>query len=129
MRFNNDRPIFIQIADHLIREIIAGRLVPDERLASARELAASLEVNPNTAARALQHLADHGVARCERGTGYFVQADGPRQARESLRQHFFDSELPRLFRTMTELDISLGEISERYVAFRQSNSNPQGIPS
>ena len=114
MRFNNDRPIFVQIADHLTREIIAGHLAPEERLASARELGASLEVNPNTAARALQSLADAGVARCERGTGYFVAANGPDLARASMRAHFFETELPRLFTTMEELGIPPEELSPRY---------------
>ena len=114
MRFNNDRPIFLQIADYLTREVIAGRLPPGERIQSARELAASLEVNPNTATRALQELADSGVARCERGTGYWVADNGPAQAREQQKRRFYESELPGLFRTMDELDISWPELAERY---------------
>ncbi len=127
MRFNNDRPIFVQIADFLTREIIAGHLVPDERIASARELASSLEVNPNTAARALQALAESGVARCERGTGYFVDSDGPAKACETLRQHFLQTELPGLFQTMVELGIGPEEITSRFAAFRQQA--PQGKAS
>jgi DNA-binding transcriptional regulator YhcF (GntR family) len=122
MRFNNDQPIFQQIADHLTREIIAGRLAPDSRLPSARELAASLEVNPNTAARALQELADAGVARCERGTGYFVAADGPDKARGERKSRFYETELPVLFRTMGELDISVAELGSRYEAWRKDAS-------
>jgi GntR family transcriptional regulator len=117
MRFNNERAIFLQISDHLTHEIITGRLAPNERLPSARELAASLEVNPNTAARALQELADAGVARCERGTGYFVAKDGATKARENFRDYFYKSELPGLFRTMTELGISVDEIGTCYKAW------------
>ncbi len=114
MRFNNDKPIFVQIADHLTREVIAGRLQPDERLASARELATSLEVNPNTAVRALQVLADSGIARSERGTGYFVDADGPRKAREALRAQFFEGELPALFLTMEQLGVSWTDLQKKW---------------
>ena len=114
MRFNNDKPIFVQIADHLTREVISGRLAPEARLASARELATSLEVNPNTAVRALQLLADAGIARSERGTGYFVDAAGPKKAREALRQQFFDAELPALFRTMDQLGISVADLQQKY---------------
>ena len=114
MRFNNDKPIFVQIADTLMRDVIPGRLAPEARLASARDLATSLEVNPNTAVRALQILADAGIARNERGTGYFVAAGGAERARESLRRQFFDAELPAVFRAMDQLGITLQEVEQKY---------------
>jgi DNA-binding transcriptional regulator YhcF (GntR family) len=52
-------------------------------------------VNPNTAARALQALADSGIARMERCTGYFVAEDGPARAAGERRRRFFEEELPR----------------------------------
>jgi GntR family transcriptional regulator len=116
MRFNNDRPIFEQIADLLAADVLAGRVRPGGRIPSARELAASLEVNPNTAARALQTLADSGVARCERGMGYFVADSGADMARAERRRRFFEENLPRLFKDMDELAIRPAEILERYAA-------------
>jgi GntR family transcriptional regulator len=114
MRFNNERPIFAQIGELLVEQVLDGRLGPGARLPSARELAASLEVNPNTAARALQELADSGLARCERGTGYFVADSGPTLARDERKKRFFDEELPRLFKRMDELGIGPEEILERF---------------
>ena len=116
MRFNSERPIFAQI-EELLAEPSAGRRPgPGDRMPSARELAASLEVNPNTAARALQELADSGLARCERGTGYFVADLGPALAREERRKRFFAEELPRLFKRMDELGVGLEEISSGYAS-------------
>jgi DNA-binding transcriptional regulator YhcF (GntR family) len=116
MRFNSERPIFAQIVDLLAQKIVDGELGPGDRLPSARELASSLEVNPNTAARALQELADSAFARCERGMGYFVSEKGPELARAARKKRFFSEELPRLFKRMDELGIGLGEISEMYAA-------------
>ena len=116
MRFNSERPIFAQIEELLAEQVMDGRLGSGDRLPSARELAASLEVNPNTAARALQELADSGLARCERGTGYFVATEGPAIARTERQKLFFDEELPRLFKRMDALGIKLSEILERYSA-------------
>jgi DNA-binding transcriptional regulator YhcF (GntR family) len=110
MRFNSERPIFSQIEELLAGQVLEGRLGPGDRLPSARELAVSLEVNPGTAARALQALADSGLARCERGTGYFVADKGPALAKAARRKLFFDEELPRLFRRMDELGIGPEEI-------------------
>jgi GntR family transcriptional regulator len=116
MRFNSERPIFTQIAELLDQRIADGKLGPGERLPSARELASSLEVNPNTAARALQELADSGLARCERGMGYFVAEAGPELARTERKKKFFNEELPRLFKKMDELGVGIAEIAERYKA-------------
>jgi GntR family transcriptional regulator len=114
MRFSSEKTIFAQIAELLAQRIAEGKLGPGERLPSARELASSLEVNPNTASRALQELADSGLARCERGMGYFVADGGPNVARSERKKRFFNEELPRLFKRMDELGISLAEITEKY---------------
>ena len=116
MRFNSERPIFAQIEELLVEQVMDGRLASGDRLPSARELAASLEVNPNTAARALQELADSGLARCERGTGYFVADKGPSLARTERKKLFFDEELPRLFKRMETLGIEPSEILDRYAS-------------
>jgi DNA-binding transcriptional regulator YhcF (GntR family) len=119
MRFNNERPIFAQIADLLLADILAGKLEAGARLPSARELAASLEVNPNTAARALQALQDSGIARMERGMGYFVADGAADLARGERKRRFFDEELPRVFHLMEEIGAAPEEITERYALYRQ----------
>ena len=119
MRFNNDRPIFAQIADILVEDILAGRLTAGARLPSARELASSLEVNPNTAARALQALADAGVARSERGMGYFVADGAGDLARSERRKRFFEEDLPRLFAVMDAIAATPDEVLQRYAAHRE----------
>jgi GntR family transcriptional regulator len=124
MRFNSSRPIFEQIAELLTEQILDGRLGRGDRLPSARELGASLEVNPNTAARALQGLADSGLARCERGMGYFVAEAGPELARDERRKRFFEEELPRLFARMDELGVDMKVIGERYAA-REAGREPR----
>jgi Predicted transcriptional regulators len=116
MRFNSAQPIFEQIAELLTQEIVDGRLAPGERIPSARELASSLEVNPNTASRALQELADSGLARCERGTGYFVAEKAIGLAKAERQKRFFAEDLPRLFKRMDELGIGIEEITKRYAA-------------
>jgi len=114
MRFSNDRPIFAQIADMLGGRILEGEPGAGERLPSARELAESLEVNPNTAARALQELAETGLARCERGMGYFVAESGAELALHSRRKRFFEAELPALFERMAELGVGMDEVARRH---------------
>jgi len=114
MRFNDGSPIYEQIAEAIASDAAAGRIGMGGRLPSARELASSLQVNPNTAARALQLLADRGVARMERGTGYFLADDGAVRALEERRRRFFDAELPRLFSLMEELGLEPELIARKW---------------
>jgi len=128
MRFSSERPIFSQIAELLAEDVLSGRLGQGARLPSARELAASLGVNPNTAARALQALADDGVARCERGTGYFVADGGRDVALGGRRRRFLEEELPRLWKGMDELGLGLDDLAG-YWAARQARGDDERIGS
>lgn len=124
MRFNNEKPIFAQIAEMLADDIAAGRLSPGGRLPSARDLAASLGVNPNTAARALQSLADSGIARPERGTGYYVSESGVEHVRADRKKRFIGEEIPRLFKTMDDLGIGFDMLKIQWDA---THGNTTGV--
>jgi DNA-binding transcriptional regulator YhcF (GntR family) len=119
MKFNEDRPIFEQIALLLEDRILAGSFSESGRLPSARELAASLEVNPNTASRSLQLLADQGLAYAERGAGYFVAPGAVEKIRTMRRERFFSEELPRVFAMMESLGIQIDELVPHWKNFIQ----------
>ena len=70
--FDNERPIYVQLVEKLRVEIISGRLKPGERVASVRELALVLKVNPNTMQKALSELESEGLIYTERTNGKFV---------------------------------------------------------
>lgn len=56
MQFNDNQPIWFQIYDHACRAIVSGRWPERERIPSIRELAVTLQVNPNTVMRAYDKL-------------------------------------------------------------------------
>jgi len=118
MRFNDGKPIFVQIAELFADDIVAGRIPEGGRLPSARDIASSFEVNPNTAARALQSLAETGIARSERGTGYYVSETGAQTARAIRKSRFLDEEVPRFFRSLADLDVTFEEIEARWRSFQ-----------
>ena len=73
--FDNDRPIYIQLVEKLKLEIVSGRLKPGDRIASVRELAITMKVNPNTMQKALAELENQGLVYTERTNGKFVTKD------------------------------------------------------
>lgn len=82
--FNSERPIYLQICDHIRIDIISGRYSPGERLPSVRELAATAAVNPNTMQRAFAELESLGLVSSLRTTGRFVTEEVEVLARSKL---------------------------------------------
>ncbi|MBO7487541.1 MAG: GntR family transcriptional regulator [Bacteroidales bacterium] len=110
MEFNENKPIYIQIADDICEQVLSGKLAPGGRIASVREWGATIGVNPNTVARSYDELTDRGVIFQKRGIGFFV-AD---QAREAIlsteKRKFITEELPEFVKRANLLGINLKEL-------------------
>ena len=91
-------PLFAQIAERLAEEIADGGLAEGERVPSMNELAAFYRINPATAAKGLNLLADDGLLEKRRGIGMFVAAGARNQLLAQRRDQFpaADSEPGRL---------------------------------
>ena len=74
MIFNPDsiKPIYLQIAEWLETEILSANLKEDERIYSQYQLAEMFNINPATAAKGLNLLADENIVYKKRGLGMFV---------------------------------------------------------
>ncbi len=112
MNFSNDKAIYIQIAERLCDEILAGKYKEDERIPSVREYAVLLEVNANTTVKSYDLLAGEGVIYNKRGLGYFVSAGAKKQIKKARKQEFMKERLPELARQMALLDISIDEVKD-----------------
>ncbi len=66
--------LFDQLAGSIRASTITGAIAVGERLPSARELAASLDVNVHTVLRAYQLLRDEGLIDLRPGRGAIVTA-------------------------------------------------------
>ncbi len=121
MEFEENRPIYLQIADYMFEKIISGEWESDERVPSIRELAMDMEVNPNTVVRTFAHLQELGIIYNKRGIGYFTASDGPEKVLKERRSFFFQEELPRLFHLMDTLGIDIGELAGRYETFKKEH--------
>jgi GntR family transcriptional regulator len=67
-------PIYVQLERAVRAAIAVGRLQPDDRLPTVRQLAVELRVNANTVARVYGELERAGVLETRRGIGSFVTA-------------------------------------------------------
>ncbi len=69
---DDSRPIFLQIAEQIENDIIAGALAEETQVPSTNEFAAFHRINPATAGKGVNLLVDDGVLYKKRGIGMFV---------------------------------------------------------
>ena len=82
VKIDKGRPfdLYEQVASEIRRAIADGEAKPGERLPPAKDLAAVLDVNTNTALRALRILRDEGLLEFRRGRGISVAGTPERGA-------------------------------------------------
>lgn len=124
MQFDNTQPIWAQIYELLLTHIADGEWCEEERVASVRELGATLAVNPNTVMRAYERATDEQLIYNRRGIGYFVRVGARERAATLLRQRFEREQLPRIFRSMQRVGITAEEFVLLYKNY-QENENKQ----
>ena len=119
MTFDNNKSIFLQIADLICENILRKQWKEDDRIPSVRDFAVSLEVNPNTVLRTYNYLQDNDIIYNKRGIGYFVSTDGYLKTQTLKKDQFFNQNLPDFFKTIDMLEISIDDIMNFYTKFKQ----------
>jgi GntR family transcriptional regulator len=69
---------YMQIVHQVQRAVRCGLLTPGDRLPAAREVVASLAINPNTVLKAYTELERGGWVTSRAGIGTFVAETAPR---------------------------------------------------
>lgn len=121
MEFKDSQAIYLQIADFICEQILLDKWQPEERIPSVRELAVSMEVNPNTVMRTCELLQQQDIIQNKRGIGYFIQPDAVKKIRQFKKEAFISNELPSFFRNIYLLNIELDELKPHFEKFKKSN--------
>jgi DNA-binding transcriptional regulator YhcF (GntR family) len=114
MDFQSKKTIYLQIADFVCEQILLNIWKKNEKIPSVRELAVSLEVNPNTVMRTYAFLEEKDIIEMQRGIGYFVTKNARKHILEFKKEEFLNNDLPQLFRSMELLNIDLESFSQLY---------------
>ena len=112
MPMDEDRPIFLQIAEQIENDIIAGTLPEETQVPSTNEFATFHRINPATAARGVNLLVDAGVLYKRRGIGMFVAAGARDRVIQKHRDRFTNEYVRPLVAEAAKLGISATELSE-----------------
>lgn len=115
MDFRKHQPIYMQIADVILSDILERKISDGDRIPSVRELAISLEVNPNTVQRSYQWLQDENIIYQKRGIGFFLSDQVYNRTIQVRREEYLKEELPNTLRTGKLLNVGIDKISEIYL--------------
>jgi GntR family transcriptional regulator len=72
--------------DRVSEGIAAGTLQIGDQLPTVRQLAVDLAVNPNTVIRAYRELELRGLTESHQGSGTFIRAAAPEEAKEERQR-------------------------------------------
>ena len=104
MIFDSMKPIWLQVATQLKRQIVTGQLPPGSKLPGGRDLAVQYGINPNTAARIYQELEREDLCLTQRGLGTFVTES--RETVEALREEMARQAVSRFLSDLTGLGLT-----------------------
>ena len=108
--WNDNAPIYQQLADRLASQLLDGNPPEGEALPSVRLLATQYLINPLTVSRALQSLADNGLVESRRGLGMYVRPGARQRLLASEREQFLSKEWPELREKLKRLGLSAKDL-------------------
>ncbi|MDN4073970.1 MULTISPECIES: GntR family transcriptional regulator [Fictibacillus] len=106
--FNASKPIYMQLADRINRQILRKELAVGQKLPSVREMAIQSGVNPNTVQRTYSELERMGSVESKRGQGTFVTEN--QSVLNELRQNLKKEQISSFFADMKEMGFSAEEM-------------------
>lgn len=102
--FQASKPIYMQIVDKIISEIVQGKQQPGDKLPSVREMAVQMGVNPNTIQRTYTELERMQIVESRRGQGTFVSEN--KALMEELGRNMQEEIMENFIKKMEEIGVT-----------------------
>ncbi|EKO3951388.1 GntR family transcriptional regulator [Vibrio fluvialis] len=111
--WQDNQPIFRQLADKITEQILQGIWPEGEPLPSVRTVSADLKINHLTVMKGYQLLVDEGLVEKRRGQGMYVASGALNQLKTQQRQQFLERQIPQIAATLTQIDMSLEDFMQQ----------------
>lgn len=111
IEFQSSKPIYMQIVDKIVIDILQNKQGTGEKLPSVREMAVRMGVNPNTIQRAYGELERMNVVETRRGQGTFVFENQTllNEIKRSMQKEIIENYVEQ----MLEIGASKGDMIEQ----------------
>src|SRR5262249_5923318 len=108
--WNDSQPIYRQLRDRVVAEILDGVLKEGDPLPSVRTVAADYRVNPLTGLKGYQQLVDEELVETKRGRGMFIKPGARDLLLAGERERFLTEQWPRVHETIQRLGLTAEEL-------------------
>ncbi|KQC03445.1 MAG: hypothetical protein APR54_09370 [Candidatus Cloacimonas sp. SDB] len=112
MKFDETKPIYLQIKEEIENAIISGALKEDEVIPSIRVLAQQYKLNPQTVSNAVSELLNEGYLYKKRGIGMFVQSGSKQKLKKRRSEEFRQKDLKKVILKSRSLGIERDDLIE-----------------
>lgn len=123
--FNQEDPLYIQIAKQLEEMILIKELTEGEQVPSTTQLSQALKVNPATVLKGMNLLVDNQLIEKKRGMGMFVRKGAYQKIVNKRQDDFYQNFIEKMVSEAQQLNISkqkLFEMIERGYSNDNTNS-------
>lgn len=110
MNFENEKPIFVQIAEGIEDAIVTGAFPEESRIPSITEFSVMYKINPATALKGINILVESGIVYKKRGVGMFVAEGAKKELTKKRRDDFFENYIKKMLAEAGRLGIKKEEI-------------------
>jgi GntR family transcriptional regulator len=120
-------PIYRQLAQQLREAVARGRVQPEDRLPSVRELSRSLVINPNTVARVYTELEREGILNTRPGLGVYIarpKAELTKKVRKERFEELVDHLLTEAVHFGFRAEEVIATVTVRAKQFQWQSANP-----
>ena len=124
--FDGPEPIYLQIAQMIRAQVLAGEAAEEEQVMSTTEFATTFRINPATAAKAFALLVDEGVLYKRRGLGMFVAPGARERLLADHRERFFAEVLDPALVQADLLGIPTAQIVDHVLGRSRPAAGPHG---
>jgi len=110
LNFDDNRPIFLQIAEGIEDGILTDVFKEGEQIPSITEISVTYQINPATALKGINLLVEEEIIFKKRGVGMFVKSGAVLKLEEKRRNEFFENYVKKMIEEAGKLKISKQEI-------------------
>lgn len=110
LHFEDERPIYIQIAKCIEDGILSGAFPEETQIPSTTEISLRYKINPATALKGINILVDSGIVYKKRGLGMFVAIGALDTLREKRKKEFFKHYITKVIDEAKKINLSREEI-------------------
>lgn len=108
--FNDESPIYLQIASAIEDGILNGIYEEESQIPSTTEISVTYKINPATVGKGFNLLVSDGIIYKKRGVGMFVCEGALNKLRDKRKNNFFDNYILGLLEEAKRLGISEEEV-------------------